>query len=57
MIEEGQRVSIDVVQGSVTVLDTGRRLDAVALPDTIAAILLAGGMEEYLAMTLRERPS
>ncbi len=57
VIEEGQRVSIDVVQGSVTVLDTGRRLDAVALPDTIAAILLAGGMEEYLAMTLRERPS
>ena len=57
VIEEGQRVSIDVVQGVVTVLDTGRRLDAVALPDTIAEILLAGGMEDYLAMKLSGRPS
>jgi len=57
VIEEGQRVSIDVVRGSVTVLDTGRRLDAVALPDAIAAILFAGGMENYLAITLSERPS
>lgn len=49
VIEEGQRVSIDVIHGTVTVLDTGRQLDAVALPDTIAEILHAGGMENYLA--------
>jgi 3-isopropylmalate/(R)-2-methylmalate dehydratase small subunit len=54
-IEEGQRVSIDVEAGIVTVLETGRRLEAVALPDVIAPILRAGGMENYLAMTLSKR--
>ncbi|MDX2378662.1 MAG: 3-isopropylmalate dehydratase [Acidimicrobiia bacterium] len=49
LIEEGQRVSIDVAAGKITVLDTGRELDAVALPDEISAILNAGGMENYLA--------
>lgn len=52
LIEEGQRVSIDVEAGIVTVLETGQRLDAVALPDVIAPILRAGGMENYLMTTL-----
>jgi 3-isopropylmalate/(R)-2-methylmalate dehydratase small subunit len=49
LIEEGQRVSIDLAAGRVTVLDTGQALDAVALPDEVGAILRAGGMENYLA--------
>ena len=36
----------------VTVLDTGQEHVAVALPDEIAAILDAGGMERYLALEL-----
>jgi 3-isopropylmalate/(R)-2-methylmalate dehydratase small subunit len=55
LIEEGQRVSIDVEAGFVTVLETGQRFEAVALPDAIAPILRAGGMENYLAITLSER--
>jgi 3-isopropylmalate/(R)-2-methylmalate dehydratase small subunit len=53
-IEEGQRVSIDLAGGLVTVVDTGMELDAVALPDAISAILSAGGMENYLAAKLAE---
>jgi 3-isopropylmalate/(R)-2-methylmalate dehydratase small subunit len=49
LIEEGQRVSINLAAGRVTVLDTGQALDAVALPDEVGAILRAGGMENYLA--------
>jgi 3-isopropylmalate/(R)-2-methylmalate dehydratase small subunit len=49
VIEEGQLVSVDLAGGVVTILDSGRRLDAVALPDTIGAILRAGGMENHLA--------
>jgi len=49
LIEEGQRVSIDLGVGKITVIDTGRELDAVALPDEIGEILNAGGMENYLA--------
>jgi len=48
-IEEGKRVSIDVAAGTVTILDTGRVLDAVALPAEIGEILGAGGMENFLA--------
>ena len=48
-IEEGQRVSVDLTRGQVTVLDTGAELDAVALPDEVGAILRAGGMENFLA--------
>lgn len=48
-IEEGQRVSVDLAQGRVTVIDTGAELDAVALPEEISAILRAGGMENFLA--------
>jgi 3-isopropylmalate/(R)-2-methylmalate dehydratase small subunit len=54
VIEEGQRISIDVVRGMVTVLQTGQKLDAVALPATIAEILHAGGMENYLAAKFSE---
>ena len=49
IIEEGQNISIDLALGQVTVLDTGRQLDAVALPAEIFAILGVGGMENYLA--------
>jgi 3-isopropylmalate/(R)-2-methylmalate dehydratase small subunit len=49
VIEEGQRISIDLGIGKITVIDTGRELDAVALPDEIGEILNAGGMENYLA--------
>jgi len=48
-IEEGQRVSIDLAAGTVTILDTRRVLDTVALPAEIGEILGAGGMENYLA--------
>jgi len=49
LIEEGQTVSIDLAAGKVTIRETGRELDAVALPPEIGAILGAGGMENYLA--------
>ena len=51
-IDEGQRVSIDLAAGKVTVLDTGVELSAVALPDEIGEILKMGGMENYLAAKL-----
>ena len=56
LIEEGQRVSIDLAAGLVTVVDTGQELAAVALPDTVAAILHAGGMENYLAAKFAGAP-
>ena len=49
LIEEGQTVSIDLAAGTVTILDTGLELDAVALPAEIGEILGLGGMENYLA--------
>ncbi|MDH3292707.1 MAG: 3-isopropylmalate dehydratase small subunit [Acidimicrobiia bacterium] len=52
-IEEGQRVSIDVAAGRLTVLDTGEVLEAVALPKEIGSILAVGGMENYLAATFK----
>ena len=48
LIEEGQRVSIDLTAGTVTIIDTGQHLDAVALPQEIGEILASGGMENYL---------
>lgn len=51
-IEEGQRISVDLARGRVTVIDSGVELDAVPLPDEIAAILQAGGMENFLAARL-----
>lgn len=53
VIEEGQRVSIELTEGRVTVLDTGQVLNAVPLPDEIGAILAVGGLENYLAAKLR----
>ena len=50
VIEEGQQVSIDLGAGKITVIDTGRELDSVALPAEIGAILDIGGMENYLAV-------
>ncbi len=52
-IEEGQRLSIDLAAGRITVIDTGEVLDAVALPEEIGSILAVGGMENYLAATLK----
>jgi 3-isopropylmalate/(R)-2-methylmalate dehydratase small subunit len=49
LIEEGQTVSIDLAAGTVTIIDTGQVLPAVALPAEIGEILSAGGMENYLA--------
>ena len=49
LIEEGQTVSIDLAAGTVTIVDTGQVLPAVALPAEIGEILSAGGMENYLA--------
>ena len=49
LIEEGQRVSIDLTAGTVTIIDTGQHLDAVALPQEIGEIHTSGGMENYLA--------
>jgi 3-isopropylmalate/(R)-2-methylmalate dehydratase small subunit len=57
VIEEGQRISIDLAGGLVTVLDTGTELEAVALPDAIGAILSAGGMENFLAAKFAEAGS
>ena len=52
-IEEGQRLSIDLATGRITVIDTGEVLEAVALPSEIGSILAVGGLENYLAATLR----
>ena len=56
-IEEGQQISVDLQRGRVTVLDTGEEHVAVALPDEIAVILDAGGMERYLMDELRVESS
>lgn len=52
LIEEGQTVRVDLERGVVEVIDTGAVYEGVALPDEIAAILLAGGMENYLKRRL-----
>lgn len=48
VIEEGQRVRIDLLDGKVTVLDTGVVLEAVPLPEEIASILDAGGLVGFM---------
>jgi 3-isopropylmalate/(R)-2-methylmalate dehydratase small subunit len=47
-IEEGQVVQIDLLEGKVTVIDTGEVLEAVPLPTEIAVILDAGGLVEFM---------
>ena len=48
VIEEGQRVRIDLLDGKVTVVDTGVVLEAVPLPKEIASILDAGGLVGFM---------
>jgi 3-isopropylmalate/(R)-2-methylmalate dehydratase small subunit len=48
VIEEGQSISIDFDRGEVLIVETGKRLAAVSLPDELAAIMEAGGMVEFL---------
>ena len=48
VIEEGQRVRIDLLDGKVTVVDTGVVLEAVPLPEEIASILDAGGLVGFM---------
>jgi 3-isopropylmalate/(R)-2-methylmalate dehydratase small subunit len=47
-IQEGQVVQIDLLEGKVTVIDTGEVLEAVPLPTEIAVILDAGGLVEFM---------
>lgn len=47
-IVEGQRLSIDLAAGRITVVETGDVLEAVALPDEIGSILAVGGLENHL---------
>ncbi len=47
-IQEGQVGQIDLLEGKVTVIDTGEVLEAVPLPTEIAAILDAGGLVEFM---------
>ena len=47
-IEEGQLIQIDLLEGKVTVVDTGEVLEAVPLPAEIAVILDAGGLVEFV---------
>lgn len=56
LIQEGQRVSVDLAAGKVTIVDTGQELPAVALPDEIGAILAVGGMENFLAAQFGAEP-
>lgn len=56
-IEEGQKVQIDLLEGRVTVVDTGEVLDAVPLPAEIASILDAGGLVEFVRGQLEEERS
>lgn len=48
VIEEGQSIRIDFDRGEVVIVETGKRLVAVSLPDELAAIMEAGGMVEFL---------
>ena len=41
-------VQIDLMEGKVTVIDTGEVLEAVPLPTEIAVILDAGGLFEFM---------
>jgi len=52
IIEEGQQIRFDPVAGEVLVVATGVRLQAVALPEEIGAILDAGGLEAYVGARL-----
>ena len=56
-IEEGQKVQIDLLEGRVTVVDTGEVLEAVPLPAEIASILDAGGLVEFVRGQLEEERS
>ena len=47
-IEEGQTVQIDTETGEVTVVETGAKHEAIALPAEIGRILAAGGLEPLL---------
>ena len=51
-IEEGQHVRIDVIEGKVTVVETGEVLEAVPLPAEIESILDAGGLVEFMRAQL-----
>lgn len=55
-IQEGQHVQIDVLEGKVTVVDTGAVLEAVPLPAEIKAILDAGGLVEFVRGQLEAQP-
>ncbi len=56
-IEEGQQIQIDLLEGTVTVVDTGEVFEAVPLPGEIASILDAGGLVEFMRGQLEEDPS
>ncbi len=56
-IEEGQKIQIDLLEGKVTVVDTGEVLEAVPLPAEIASILDAGGLVEFVRGQLEEERS
>ena len=56
-IEEGQKIQIDLLEGKVTLVDTGEVLEAVPLPAEIASILDAGGLVEFVRGQLEEERS
>jgi 3-isopropylmalate/(R)-2-methylmalate dehydratase small subunit len=47
-IGEGQTLRVDMEVGRIEIVETGQVLEAVALPDSIAQILDAGGLEPLL---------
>jgi 3-isopropylmalate dehydratase small subunit len=51
-IEESQILRIEVASGSVEIVETGRVLAGIPIPDGVGEILACGGLENYLAARL-----
>jgi 3-isopropylmalate/(R)-2-methylmalate dehydratase small subunit len=47
-LNEGAMVSVDLLQGEIEDMDTGRRFSAKPLPDFMRQIIEAGGLVEYV---------
>ena len=54
-IKDGDRVQIDLAEGSITNLETGERFTAAAFPDFAIELIEDGGLVEYTKKLIRER--
>jgi 3-isopropylmalate dehydratase small subunit len=48
VIEEGQKIRIDIDLGDLVIINTGTRVTSKSLPPEVAAIMEAGGLVDFL---------